>query len=437
MGWFLDPARAGRRCRARAPARCALLARHEFQGGAQNYRDLVSQRNPRQWSDKPGRVRRHARQLAGKATVSGCRRCSPACGQRVAGLRQRRDALAVELAAAESRADGLDRRCTQRRDRVEGRASTLDVHRLGDPPAAAGARRAYQRRADLGARAAAAAADAGERSSRSPDRPCAFRKRIRRGHSRGPAQARSSARSRWPSGRDSAPHRDAGPAHRRAAASALARTFALRAAGRAAGGWRCAELRAAARRARPTTWRRLPLRRHRLYDRATPFRPGGSMRRAQRVQCCIAAAASPRRPARSCAANRRLRPTTAPTIATLLRALDGGGARPRHPGRSGARHRGMPPVPRRRTGAAARRGDTPRRVGDLEMDRADAARGDNAATRPATAPPPEISQSPLSRPASFSRALSTRSLSGLSSRALCGTDRPFYQPARASGAETR
>ena len=140
MGWFWNLRELPDVPHARQLA--PLLARHEFQEAFKNYRDLqFLQRNLQQWQDNLGvfgdmlanRRKAHDErlpQVRARAQDSG-----------LAGLRQRRDALAGELAAADAGPDAAafaDARQRELLARIERSRAVVDA--MGADPAAADAR---------------------------------------------------------------------------------------------------------------------------------------------------------------------------------------------------------------------------------------------------------------------------------------------------------
>ena len=140
MGWFWNLRELPQMPHARQLA--PLLARHEFQEAFKNYRDLqFLQRNLQQWADKLsvfGDMLANRRK-AHEERVPKVRARAQDSG--IAGLRQRREVLAGELAAAEAKSDGIDYADARQRDllaRIERARATLAA--MGADPAAAAAR---------------------------------------------------------------------------------------------------------------------------------------------------------------------------------------------------------------------------------------------------------------------------------------------------------
>jgi hypothetical protein len=140
MGWFWNLRELPQMPHARQLA--PLLARHEFQEAFKNYRDLqFLQRNLQQWADNLsvfGDMLANRRK-AHEERVPKVRARAQDSG--IAGLRQRRDVLAGELASAEAKSDGVDHADARQREllaRIERARATLDA--MGADPAAATAR---------------------------------------------------------------------------------------------------------------------------------------------------------------------------------------------------------------------------------------------------------------------------------------------------------
>ena len=143
MGWFWNIATLPDSRELPLGAHLAhLMATHPFQEAFKNYRDLrFLSHNLQHWADNLGVFGDMLanRRKAHEERVPKVRARAQDSG--LAGLRQRRDVLAGELANAESKSDGVDYADARQRDllaRIERARATLDA--IGADPAAAGAR---------------------------------------------------------------------------------------------------------------------------------------------------------------------------------------------------------------------------------------------------------------------------------------------------------